>query len=90
MLYFGHNKNQMGLTIRDAKIKGIDILLKYLKNLKLVDQRNKKSKANIYDSTVYNCLLQLYCCIRITSKYAIAAICTCYRFLIKPVVYEHV
>ena len=55
MLYFGHNKNQMGLTIRDAKIKGIDILLKYLKNRKLVDQRNKKSKANIYDSTVYNC-----------------------------------
>ena len=85
----------MELTICNAKIKEIDILLKYLKTRKLIFQRNKKLKANIYASTLKNnfstsVLLQLYFCIRVTSNYAFAAISTCYRFLIKPVVYEHI
>ena len=85
MSYFGHYKYQMGLTISDAKIKKIDILLKYFKTRKLIYQRNKKLKANIYASILYNnfstsVLLQLYFFSRVTYKYAIAAINTCYKF----------
>ena len=57
MSYLSHNKNQMELTIRNAKMKEIDILLKYLKTRKLIFQRNKKLKAHIYASTLKTTLV---------------------------------